>query len=112
MKSLAIFVVGLLATITSFALIGSSAGSSGVGVGILLAVVIIIYFLPAFIGYSRRHPSCHAILALNTLLGWTLLGWVAAIVWALKSHKPNVEVVFANPEQINIQPTPPSRKYD
>lgn len=99
MKSLGIFLVILLATITLFAVIGASGGSSGVGVGVLIAFLLIFYFLPAFIGYSRRHPSCHGILALNLLLGWTLLGWVVAIVWSLKSYKANVQVVFANPEQ-------------
>jgi RsiW-degrading membrane proteinase PrsW (M82 family) len=102
MKSLGIFFVVLIATIILFAVIGSSAGSSGAGAGVLVAILLIIYLLPSFIAYSRRHPSCHAILALNLLLGWTLLGWVVSIVWALKSYKSNVQVVLANPNQINV----------
>jgi hypothetical protein len=102
MKSLGTFLVILFGTIIVFAVIGSSAGSSGAGVGILLAILLIAYFLPAFIGYSRRHPSCHAILALNIFLGWTLLGWVVSIVWALKSHKSKVQVVFADSGQFNF----------
>jgi hypothetical protein len=34
------------------------------------------------VGYSKRNAS--AIIALNLLLGWTFLGWVIALVWALK----------------------------
>ena len=104
MKSFGIFVSVLIATIFVFALIGSSGGSGGAGAGILVAILLILYFLPSFIGYSRRHPSCHAILALNILLGWTLLGWVVAIVWALKSHKSQVQVVFAPADQSNPAP--------
>jgi hypothetical protein len=28
------------------------------------------------------HPLWGAIFALNLLLGWTLIGWVVALVWA------------------------------
>ena len=31
---------------------------------------------------ARRHHQTGAILVLNLLLGWTLLGWIAALVWA------------------------------
>jgi hypothetical protein len=30
----------------------------------------------------RRHPNTVAIGILNLFLGWTFLGWVAALVWA------------------------------
>ena len=39
------------------------------------------YFLPFSIGMKR--PDRAALFALNLLLGWTLIGWVAALVWAL-----------------------------
>ena len=41
-----------------------------------------IYFLPAIIGGVRQHHNRVAIFLLNLFLGWTLLGWVAALVWA------------------------------
>jgi hypothetical protein len=40
------------------------------------------YFLPAIIGWLRNHHQSMAILLLNLLLGWTVLGWIAAIVWS------------------------------
>ncbi|MSU35992.1 MAG: superinfection immunity protein [Pedosphaera sp.] len=40
-----------------------------------------IYFAPAIIGIKKRNST--AILALNFLLGWTFVGWVIALVWAL-----------------------------
>lgn len=42
-----------------------------------------LYFLPTFVVAARQHHNGGAILALNLLLGWTLLGWVAALVWSL-----------------------------
>lgn len=46
----------------------------------LLAVAI--YFLPAIIATKRDHPNGVSIIVLNFFLGWTLIGWVAALVWA------------------------------
>jgi hypothetical protein len=60
-------------------------GGGDVFLGFLLVVLLIaLYFLPAIISASRgKHSNRSAILALNLLLGWTLIGWVVALVWAL-----------------------------
>lgn len=50
---------------------------------ILLAISVGTYFLPTFIVAWRNHQNSVAIAVLNLLLGWTLLGWVAALVWSL-----------------------------
>lgn len=42
----------------------------------------LIYFIPSIIAYNKKNAT--AIIALNLLLGWTFLGWVGALVWALK----------------------------
>jgi hypothetical protein len=41
-----------------------------------------LYLLPAFIARHRKHPNVLSIVLLNVLLGWTLLGWVGALIWA------------------------------
>lgn len=41
------------------------------------------YFLPSLIAMLRNHKNKSAILLLNTLLGWTVLGWVGSLVWAV-----------------------------
>lgn len=56
------------------------------------AGAILLYVLPGVIAVRRRHPNATAIVALNLLLGWTFLGWVAALVWALTAvEKESVE---------------------
>ena len=52
-----------------------------------LIFVIGMYLIPTFVAGARKHHNTPAILALNLLLGWTLLGWVLALVWALTSVK-------------------------
>jgi Superinfection immunity protein len=53
--------------------------------GLILAACagLAVYFVPAIIAFSRNHRNRAAILVLDLLLGWTLLGWVAALVWSL-----------------------------
>jgi uncharacterized membrane protein YqaE (UPF0057 family) len=45
-------------------------------------ILLALYFLPTLVALLRGHHNGVAILVLNALLGWTLLGWVAALVWA------------------------------
>ncbi|MGC3506764.1 superinfection immunity protein, partial [Pseudomonas aeruginosa] len=48
----------------------------------LLIGGVVLYFLPAIIAENRKHHNKRAISVLNLLLGWTFVGWVAALVWA------------------------------
>lgn len=45
-----------------------------------LCLLLLIYFLPAMMGGRKRNAG--AIFVLNLFLGWTLVGWVVALVWA------------------------------
>ncbi len=51
-------------------------------------VGLVVYFVPTIVAGFRNHTQTVAIFALNLFLGWSLLGWVAALVWALL--KPNL----------------------
>lgn len=41
-----------------------------------------LYFAPTGVAVAKRHPHQPGVAVLNLLLGWTLVGWVAALVWA------------------------------
>jgi hypothetical protein len=43
------------------------------------------YMTPAAIAVKRRHPKRDTIRAVNLFLGWTVVGWLAALVWSLDS---------------------------
>jgi len=45
----------------------------------------LIYFLPSFV--ANKKQNANAILILNLFLGWTILGWIAALVWALTNEE-------------------------
>jgi len=46
-----------------------------------LSFLVGLYFLPTMVGWKKRNAG--AIFVLNLFLGWTFIGWVAALVWAL-----------------------------
>lgn len=43
-----------------------------------------LYFLPTIIAVAGKRRNTLAIFLLNLLLGWTFIGWVIALVWAVK----------------------------
>jgi hypothetical protein len=45
-----------------------------------LLFLVLLYFLPAIVGRDKRDAA--GIFLLNLLLGWTVVGWVIALVWA------------------------------
>ena len=49
---------------------------------VVLGVISVLYFFPTIVACLRDHHRLSAIAALNFFLGWTFLGWVAALVWA------------------------------
>jgi hypothetical protein len=55
----------------------------GLGVVAVITMLLGLYFLPTLVAYQGRHHNVAAICTLNFLLGWTLLGWIIALVWAM-----------------------------
>ena len=51
-------------------------------------ILFAVYLLPTIIACCRHCQSTLAIAVLNLLLGWTLILWIGASVWALveKQH--------------------------
>jgi RsiW-degrading membrane proteinase PrsW (M82 family) len=41
-----------------------------------------VYFLPAIIAKTRKHKNTIPIELVNIFFGWTLLGWVIALIWS------------------------------
>ena len=44
----------------------------------------VMYFLPSILALAKSRRDTTLILLLNFFLGWTFLGWMVALVWALK----------------------------
>jgi len=57
-------------------------------VGSVIGILVTLYELPAIVAYKKKHPSYLAILLVNILTGWTIVGWVVALVWAFADTSP------------------------
>jgi sterol desaturase/sphingolipid hydroxylase (fatty acid hydroxylase superfamily) len=49
---------------------------------VIVVLLMVAYFLPTLNAWERGHHNTRAIAVLNRFLGWTLIGWVAALVWS------------------------------
>lgn len=59
---------------------------------ILLAVFTCGYMLPTSIALWREHRNTGGVFILNLFLGWTLVGWVIALIWAVHHERPRVTI--------------------
>lgn len=62
----------------------------GMSGGFLFVCFAILYFVPLLVARGKENKSAaNGVAVLNVLLGWTVLGWIGALIWAvtLKSAK-------------------------
>ena len=59
-------------------------GPSELIIGIIF-VLIPIYFLPTILGHKKKDSLW--IILINIFFGWTLVGWLGSLVWAIVAEK-------------------------
>jgi len=74
------FFIGLILFIILDAILG------GTGIVTLTGIVLAIYLIPSYIAFARKVPSSVAIAVLNIFLGWSIIGFIVALVWSLKKY--------------------------
>ncbi len=60
-------------------------GLGGVEVAVLFFIIpfaMLVYAIPTIVAVVRNHHQAVGILVVNVLLGVTMIGWVAALIWA------------------------------
>jgi hypothetical protein len=50
-------------------------------------IAALLYFFPTIAASRYRHPRQLTILYLNILIGWTVVGWVIVLRWALQASR-------------------------
>lgn len=48
---------------------------------------VAFYFLPTIIGAARHKTNLVGIFLVNFLLGWSIIGWIVALVWAISTER-------------------------
>ena len=50
--------------------------------------ILWLYFLPTLIANHRKKENTGSIFLLNLFFGWTFLGWIITLGWALTTASP------------------------
>ena len=58
----------------------------------MFLALFVMYWLPTIIAIARHTQSALGVAALNFFLGWTGIGWVLALIWALAASPPVIVI--------------------
>ena len=72
----------------------------------VLAVLTGLYLLPWAVAATRNRSNVAAIALINVFLGWTVVGWVVALVMACGSDRPVILVQAYAPPALPHAPQP------
>ncbi len=65
-----------------------ASSSGGGGAAVFLGIIVIgAYFLPTIVAISRKVTNQGSVAVINFFLGWTLIGWVAALAMACRTSR-------------------------
>jgi len=54
---------------------------------VLVLLAVSFYFIPSLVAMKRDHPNAVPIFLVNAFFGWTVIGWVGALVWSFTAFK-------------------------
>lgn len=66
-----------------------------------------LYLLPTYEAWASKKDNLSAIALVNIFLGWSLIGWVVAMAWALK--RPETVIAQVSPVPVAPTPTKPTK---
>lgn len=81
---------------------GREPALNSIGIAIAFSALFFVpalYLLPTFEAWIRKKSNLQSIAVLNLFLGWTIIGWVAALIWAFKKPEEAVVVAPTSAEQ-------------
>jgi hypothetical protein len=86
----AIVVIAIIALgVITVLLAGSEGPGVLIGAFLMIAISGFIYFLPTIIAVRRKHRNDVGVLLVNLFFGWTLIGWVGALIWSTLDQQAN-----------------------
>lgn len=71
--------------------------------GLSAIVSIIVYFIPTFVAFHRNHYYRWVILGVNVALGFTVIGWLLPLIWAVWPVQTHVSDVLRKDPVTNFE---------
>ena len=85
---IATFITALILLYIKFAML-KNAGLDGIHTVVMIFFVFLFAMIPGGVAHDKKHNNEPAIWVLSILFGWSGIGWVIALVWAVsKPAKP------------------------
>ena len=73
----------------------------------VLGMMVCLYFLPYMVAHSRRAQNRNYILVLVAVTGWTVVGWIAAFIWAVIDQQDEPRYVPPAPPVVQVESPSP-----
>ena len=54
-------------------------------------VLMCVYLIPYYVGYYNKKRHENMIFWVNLLVGWTVVGWLAVLIWAFAKDRDALE---------------------
>lgn len=70
--------------------------------GVAVLAAFTVYMIPAIEADARKRDDAFAITLVNVLLGWTVIGWIAALMWARRPATEKRLTHFARRTQRSV----------
>lgn len=93
----------IVVVIITFAVGSGTNDAARAAVFVFFPAAAALYFAPSIVAATRKRANLTSIVLLNIFLGWTLVGWVVALVWAYSTPTP--AMVAPSPEPPSVTPT-------
>lgn len=67
---------------------------------VILLILVLPYWIPTIVAFIRHIDRKVGIILVNVFFGWTVLGWIGALIWACMAETESQarlrEVAYAN----------------
>ena len=70
--------------------------------GVMITAGSGLYFLPTIIAAASRLRRLATIFSLNLIVGWTVVGWIATVIWVMESYSPAGHLARVSPMETDI----------
>ena len=52
-------------------------------IGVFALPVFAVYFVPSIVAAARKHNQLGLVILVNVLTGWSGIGWIGTLIWAI-----------------------------
>lgn len=59
---------------------------------VALPMIGCVYFVPSIVAAARKHAQLGPVILVNVLVGWSGIGWVGTLIWAIMGRAKDTQV--------------------